>query len=400
MPLFLSGISGAGKTRAIRDALADLSIAPRGFWTQAAAGPKGERRCLLRDARGTAPARLAARRTERGLKPYPEAFDELGASALWGLCPGDRVVMDELGFLEASAQGFQDAVLQALAMPCRTVGVLKRRGDSRSADCDFLDRVRSVPCYRERVVDAAGREAARRLVADYLKPRRLFEALALRPGMVAIIGGGGKTSLMLGLAQELRQSYKVIVTTSTHIYRPEGMACLNGCDPGAIREALARSGCACVGEEKDNGKYSMPKMGLEPLMDMADYILVEADGSKGLPLKAHAAHEPAIPDRADRVIGVVGAKGFFRPIREAAHRPDLYASSLGVDADRPATPADAARLVARWGADAVLVNQVDGAVELSNARAFARRFCGRCVMAALRAKEPVLEIWRDRICLW
>lgn len=39
------------------------------------------------------------------------------------------------------------------------------------------------------------------------------------------------------------------------------------------------------------------------LADAADYVIVEADGSKRLPLKAHASHEPVIPEntRQNRV---------------------------------------------------------------------------------------------------
>ena len=57
---------------------------------------------------------------------------------------------------------------------------------------------------------------------------------------------------------------------------------------------------------------------------MADYIFAEADGSKHLPLKAHAAHEPVIPPEANQTILVLGASGFGKPIAAAAHRPALY----------------------------------------------------------------------------
>ena len=40
-------------------------------------------------------------------------------------------------------------------------------------------------------------------------------------GVTAIIGGGGKTTLMETLAGELSKKGKVIITTTTHIYRPE-----------------------------------------------------------------------------------------------------------------------------------------------------------------------------------
>ena len=40
-------------------------------------------------------------------------------------------------------------------------------------------------------------------------------------GVTAIIGGGGKTTLMETLAGELSKKGKVIITTTTHICRPK-----------------------------------------------------------------------------------------------------------------------------------------------------------------------------------
>ena len=46
---------------------------------------------------------------------------------------------------------------------------------------------------------------------------KLSEALDVRPGVTAIIGGGGKTTLMECLAAELAAQARVIVCTTTHI---------------------------------------------------------------------------------------------------------------------------------------------------------------------------------------
>jgi probable selenium-dependent hydroxylase accessory protein YqeC len=52
---------------------------------------------------------------------------------------------------------------------------------------------------------------------------------------------------------------------------------------------------------------------IESLLKTAqfDYVLIEADGSKGLPLKAPARHEPCIPKQAQLVIGVTSAELLF-----------------------------------------------------------------------------------------
>ncbi|MBQ1619478.1 MAG: putative selenium-dependent hydroxylase accessory protein YqeC, partial [Oscillospiraceae bacterium] len=84
------------------------------------------------------------------------------------------------------------------------------------------------------------------------------------------------------------------------------------------------------------------------------------DGAHRLPLKAHAAHEPVIPDGTQRSVLVLGADGFGKPIRETCHRPELYASLAGVSPDEIVTPQLAARVIRAegWG-DRVLVNKVE-----------------------------------------
>ena len=58
------------------------------------------------------------------------------------------------------------------------------------------------------------------------------------------------------------------------------------------------------------------------LLDEYDVVIVEADGSRGLPLKCPGDQEPVIPDGTDLVIGVAGATAIGQTFREApaAHR--------------------------------------------------------------------------------
>ena len=53
---------------------------------------------------------------------------------------------------------------------------------------------------------------------------KLCDLLGIRPGITALIGGGGKTTLMYHLARELRQYGTVAVTTTTRIWPPTGIA--------------------------------------------------------------------------------------------------------------------------------------------------------------------------------
>ena len=58
-------------------------------------------------------------------------------------------------------------------------------------------------------------------------------------GVTALIGGGGKTMLLYTLAEELRRRGTVIVTTSTHIRRPEQYPVLPEGGKDAVAAALS-----------------------------------------------------------------------------------------------------------------------------------------------------------------
>ena len=128
-------------------------------------------------------------------------------------------------------------------------------------------------------------------------------------GVTAIIGGGGKTTLMETLAGELSKKGKVIITTTTHICRPKQYETLLDADEAAVSAALERSGIVCVASQAESGKLCAPCLSMGTLAQLADFVLVEADGAKRLPLKAHASHEPVIPEEAQRVIMVIGIDG-------------------------------------------------------------------------------------------
>lgn len=215
----------------------------------------------------------------------------------------------------------------------------------------------------------------------------LSEALQIRPGVTAIIGGGGKTTLMERLAHELSGKARVIVCTTTHIYPEKTMPCLVSPAQAEIAAALEKSPCICVGAWSENGKFGPPELPVGTLARLADYVIVEADGAKRLPLKAHAAHEPVIPPEANQTILVVGASGFGRPMCETVHRAPLAAQALGVPEDTVVTPALWARFLEHEHLHTrVLVNQAD----LPQGRELARRLAaGLCcpVCAAALQKE-------------
>ena len=92
----------------------------------------------------------------------------------------------------------------------------------------------------------------------------------------------------------------------------------------------------------------------------ADHVLVEADGSAGRPLKAHRPWEPVIPPCSEKTVCLVGASGLGRPVSEACHCPELFASLAGISLDTPVSEEHIAAVLNREAlADCYLVNQAD-----------------------------------------
>lgn len=194
-------------------------------------------------------------------------------------------------------------------------------------------------------------------------------------GVTALIGGGGKTTLMLTLAEELKKNGTVIVTTSTKIRAPEQYETLMDADEDAVRAALARGRVVCVADRSEKGKLCAPQLSFASLAALADYVIVEADGARGLPLKAHEAHEPVIPKNAQRVIMVMGADGIGKPIAQTCHRSALYASLARAAESDTVTPELAARVVNAEGfGDRVYINKVETAADYEAANALAGYF--------------------------
>ena len=145
----------------------------------------------------------------------------------------------------------------------------------------------------------------------FVSPGSIAAALHLPRGVTTIVGGGGKTTLMQSLAEELSARARVVITTTTHIWVPDwAPVLLNPTEAAVIHAFLEHPGRPiCVASPALSSKLCASDMPMEALMRLADYVLVEADGAKRLPLKAPAAHEPVIPKETELVIAVAGLDG-------------------------------------------------------------------------------------------
>jgi probable selenium-dependent hydroxylase accessory protein YqeC len=213
-------------------------------------------------------------------------------------------------------------------------------------------------------------------------------ALAL---VVAFVGAGGKTSAMFALARELESS-RTILTTTTMIRDPR-LEASRLFDRVLIDESLAGPD---EGKDSASSDIAAPLRGARPLVIASgldesagklrgidpgrvrslrascDLVLVEADGSRALPVKAPAAWEPVLPDCADFVVGVIGLDCLGAPLGPGtAHRPELLGPLVGCAAGAPIRAEHLVRLArsseglfksAPTGARcAILLNKADAA---------------------------------------
>ena len=164
--------------------------------------------------------------------------------------------------------------------------------------------------------------------------------------VIALVGAGGKTTLLYALAHMSQaMGRSTLVTTTTHIFRPQGPAyCRNF---GQCQARWRQGEYAVWGAEGPAGKLgALSPEDFSTALAAADQVLVEADGARRMACKAPAAHEPQIPAQAGLVVAVAGLTALGRSVAEGCFRPEWVCALLGCSMDHILTPAGLARLLA------------------------------------------------------
>lgn len=166
----------------------------------------------------------------------------------------------------------------------------------------------------------------------------LCRSLEINDNTVAsFYGAGGKTSLLLKLASEIAESgSKVLITTTTKMYAPEGLPLFTGVNNhdliSQLREHYKKHSVAVLAESvmADEKLYGVNTTLINKLHDILKIaILIEADGAKGRPLKGHREDEPVIPASTNLIIPVIGADALGAFVdEESVHRVELLLKEL------------------------------------------------------------------------
>lgn len=209
---------------------------------------------------------------------------------------------------------------------------------------------------------------------------------------VAVVGGGGKTTLVHALGAQLAGS--VILTCTTKMGRDQHRGLpvlLTPSDDELI--AAAGDGPAMVWKATEGQKaIGVPPEWCDHWFALVDHVVIEADGSRQRPFKAPAPYEPVVPSTTTLMLSVIGADALGRVIADQCHRPLRVAALADCTPYERLTPAAAARvLLHERGARKELPRAARLAVAVTKVADPNRPFVDE-LAAALAATEPSVPV--------
>ena len=162
--------------------------------------------------------------------------------------------------------------------------------------------------------------------------------------VIAVCGAGGKTTLCKELAEKyLHLGYKVCITTSTHMWLENNISDIN-------KISSVESGkIYYFGEVTGEKITKVSAEDYDKICKTFDYVIIEADGSKSMPLKIprlkfgekvewEEGLEPVIPHGVNEIIVVMGLESIGRNIKAVCHRFDTFKEYVGIDDKTIVTP--------------------------------------------------------------
>jgi len=175
-------------------------------------------------------------------------------------------------------------------------------------------------------------------------------------GVISLVGAGGKTTLMFTLAKWINDCGKtVITTTTTKIFVPApdqspavvlqeaSESFLPECERLLKHYGHVTAGAGHLGDQNKIKGIAPETISRLWQSGAADWIIVEADGAAGRPLKAPAPHEPVIPPITGYLVAVAGLAAIGLPFdRRHVFRIERYAAVTNLTPGGKITPSSLA----------------------------------------------------------
>ena len=168
---------------------------------------------------------------------------------------------------------------------------------------------------------------------------------------IGLIGGGGKTTLLQRLGQELSRDHKPVILTAltksgtstkqtVHLYAEFE-------NEETQEHLLIQNPLFIMGEvESDEKLVGVTPQQLETLYSHSALTIFECDGARKRPIKAHQPYDPAVPDFATHAIVIVGADAVGAKVDgKLVHRPELFRELWEVNANYSLEPAFIAKVL-------------------------------------------------------
>jgi probable selenium-dependent hydroxylase accessory protein YqeC len=237
----------------------------------------------------------------------------------------------------------------------------------------------------------------------------LVGALEAARGTTCVVGAGGKKSTLFALAERLDRAV-VTATVRIPIFDRRVASVTVTDDPVSAVRAAEAWPVGVVAERNEDRYEGYDPADVDELgqAEVADAVLVKADGARTRWFKAPGEHEPRLPRDADVVVPVASVKVVGESLdAEHVHRPERVAALTGLDLGDRIGPADVASVLASEDGgrrdvppDATLIpllNMVDDPDLEATARSIAaelhqRVAVPRVVLTRLIDEDPVVGV--------
>ncbi len=152
---------------------------------------------------------------------------------------------------------------------------------------------------------------------------------------IALVGAGGKTTMVNRLTESLRKEHKILVSSTTTFIKPS-ITSYDFIDYYYNQEydlgAIGENGIYMIGRGRTQEDLVMgvKKVDIEYLSDGFDHSIIECDFSNGRPLKGFRDYEPIIPNTTDVTVGIVDIQALGLVVNSAnIHNLDKFIELTG-----------------------------------------------------------------------